>query len=564
MMAFPLFGQQKVWVFLSDKGNCVEEQLQQPENFLSAEAIENRKLHGISIDESDLPVVSAYVEQLKMHSHQVVGTSRWLNAVAVELTPDCVEEVEALDFVTGLRPMQSLVKSSATAEEDSGPIESAWPRYIDTKAPFDYGEATLQNNMLNIAPLHERGITGRGVRIALFDAGFSGADTIDVFDSLWTNKRIGGYYDYFDDEDKVFEDHSHGTQVMSVIGANLPGEMVGMAPHATFFMFRTEDGRTETKKDEYTWVKALEAVDSLGIQIVHSSLGYSEFDNPADDYTYEEMDGNTAVITVAADRAAAKGIIICTSAGNEGAGSWRYITAPCDGDSVICVGSVNQYENLSRFSSVGPSADGRIKPDVVALGSRTTVASPRNYITRSDGTSFSGPLVAGLLVCLRQAHPDRSNMDIIQAVKLSGDQYAFPDNEFGYGVPNAVIADSLLTHVKDLSRVTRDDITEKPARGGQKKPTVSKTTEKPQGDKIVFAKNPQSNVMVSGGKLQLTTPSAIRDAYIMRGKQKVLLNPKLVEMGDKTAVFDLSGLLDGDHYIYIKTTQYQENVRFQR
>lgn len=562
-MGLPLMAQQKVWVFLADKGNCVEEQLQHPENLLSPAALERRTAKGIQLNASDLPVAQTYIEQLQVHSHSVVSTSRWLNAVVVEITPDCLVEIEALDFVTGLRPVQTLIEARASDEEDSGPIEAHYPRYVNKNAAFDYGEATFQNNMLNIIPLHERGITGKGVRVAIFDSGFAGVDTIDVFDSLWANNRIAFHWDFVEDHERVFTSHSHGTQVMSTIGANLPGEMVGMAPHATFLLCRTENARQETKQEEHTWVRAMEKVDSLGVDIVHTSLGYSEFDDANDNYTYEELDGNTAVITRAADWAAAKGIIVTTSAGNEGSGSWHYITAPCDADSVLCVGSINKLQKLSRFSSVGPSADGRIKPEVVALGSRTAVASPRNYITKSDGTSFSGPLIGGFVACLRQAHPERTNMDIIQAVKLSGDQYPFPDNEMGYGIPNAVIADSLLTYVQDLSKVKRDDITEKPSRG-ETRPITINSPNKPVVKAITFAENPQSNVIVSGTELQIITPSTIRTVQIMRGNQKVLLNPKSVEINDKTASLDLKYLLDGAHYIYIKTRDYEENVRIQR
>jgi len=373
-----LQAQQQAWVFLADKGNCVAEQLAKPSDFLSPKAIEKRKANQVSIDQSDLPVASEYMDILKIHSHRLLGSSRWLNAVAVEIDESCLEELEALDFVTGLRPVRSMSIADAGISTEEEPIDISYPKYVDIDLPFEYGEATLQNNMLNIVPLHARGLTGRGVHVALFDAGFSGADTIDVFDSLWADKRIGGYYDYFDNEEQIFVDHSHGTQVMSTIAANQPGTMVGMAPHATFFMFRTEDGATEPKRDELTWVRALEMVDSLGIDIVHSSLGYYDFDDPNDSYTYDEMDGNTTIISLAADKAASKGLIICTSAGNEGNNRWKYITTPCDADSVLCVGAINKYQSLARFSSIGPSADQQIKPDVVALDSRTAIASPRN------------------------------------------------------------------------------------------------------------------------------------------------------------------------------------------
>jgi serine protease AprX len=553
-----LFAQQKMWVFFSDKGNEVAEKMAHPEDYLSPQALERRAQNDIPFDENDLPVARDYVEELKIHSLGVVSTSRWLNAAVVELPEDCREEVEALCFVTGLRPVSSLSTARSGDPQDVGDIVTAYPHYVTANTPLAYGESETQNKMLNIMPLHAKGFTGKGVRIALFDSGFAGADTIDAFDSLWANNRILHYWDFVDNDSAVFREDSHGTNVMSTIGANIPGEMVGMAPHASFILCRTEEARRETRQEEHNWVKAMEWVDSLGVDIIHTSLGYSEFDTEAESYTYDEMDGNTTIVSRAADMAARKGILVTTSAGNEGSGSWRHITAPCDGDSVLCVGSVNKDGVWSRFSSIGPSADGQVKPDIVAMGSRTTVASPRNYITRSDGTSFSGPLIGGLVVCLKQAHPNRSNMEIIRAVQLSADQFPFPDERYGYGIPDAAFADSLLSNVEDLSQVSRDDIEEKPQRG--RKPVATVKPEKV----IVFTDNPQTQVSLEGKTLKISSSSLIRKVEIMRGSQKVVFNPKNVEIGTQEATFDISYLLPGEHYLNIKTAEYEENVKFNR
>ncbi|MEM6261807.1 MAG: S8 family serine peptidase [Bacteroidota bacterium] len=541
--------QDRVWVFFSDKGTDVAEKLQQPEQFLSPEALERRYSLGIGVDESDLPVATAYAQAVRANSQQLLLTSRWMNAAAVEASAEQISRIEALPFVTSTRPVGKL-KLTRTGKT-YGPLARGMNQHA--VGPFDYGDATMQNEMLNVPAMHERGLTGKGVRMALFDSGFDAVDTLDAFDSLWINKQIIGYYDFVDGDTTVFREDSHGTQVLSTIAANLPGEIVGTAPHASFILCRTEDAGSETQQEEHNWVKAMEWVDSLGVDIIHTSLGYSEFDDEEENYTYESMDGNTAIISRAADVAASKGIIVTTSAGNEGRGSWKYITAPCDADSVICVGAINKFGKRSSFSSFGPASDGRVKPDVVALGSRTTVVSPRNYTTSSDGTSFSGPLVAGMVACVRQAHPKRTNMDIVQAIRLSGDQYNTPDGEYGYGIPDAMFADSLLANVDDLSTVKIED---------EVKPERGKPKEKPVEKPIVFTDNPQSKVIVSGGTLTVMTTSTIQEVQIMYGKQKVLLPPKSMNVSDNNAVFKTNFLQEGEHYVKIKTGSYTENVKF--
>lgn len=548
--------QERFWVFFTDKGNEIECQLEQAETFLSTEAISLKAEKGIPITASDLPVNGAYVSALKAQNLDVISTSRWLNAAVVEAPFARREEVETFAFVRDTRIVHTLVANRSAA----GPLDeetlTAPISFKEESEPFDYGEALTQNTMINIQALHSKGFSGEGVRIALFDSGFDGVDTVDAFDSLWVKNRVIAWYDFVDDDTTVFRSDSHGTQVMSTIGANLPGEMVGTAPHASFILCRTEDARSETQQEEHNWVAALEWSDSVGVDVIHTSLGYSKFDNEENSYSYEDMDGNTAIITRAADLAAKKGIIVTTSAGNEGTDSWHYITAPCDGDSVLCVGAVNSYGKRSVFSSFGPAADGRIKPDVVAMGSNTTVASPRNYITTSQGTSFSGPIIGGLVACLRQAHPKRSNMDIIQAVRLSSDQFVFPDEEYGYGIPDAGVADSLLTNVEDMGSV-EIDMEDKPARGKPKAPKVEKVIE--------FADNPRSTINVSGNSISINTGEAELETIEIRfGKQTVTLDPVDATQVDNQQTFNIKYLMPGEYFLKIKTSEYEENVKFSK
>ncbi len=545
----------RVWVFLSDKGENISKRISQPEKFLSQESIQNKKQKGIKITEGDLPVWSSYLETLGHYDCKMLGKSRWLNAVAVQVPDNCLEEVTSLCFVTEVKPMITLTVS----RESSAETAQAMAQYVEMSNNFEdgdvfeYGEGRFQADMLKVTDIHKKGITGKGVKIAVFDAGFDAVDTIDVFDSLWVQKRITAWWDFVDNDNELFDSDSHGTNVLSTIAANLPGQMVGIAPHASFILGRTEQSRSETNREEYNWVKAMEWADSIGVDIIHSSLGYSKFDEDKGSYTYEDMNGNTAISTKAADEAAKRGIIVTISAGNEGGDAWKYITAPSDADSVLCVGAVGRNGKRAYFSSMGPSSDGQVKPDVMALGKSTTVANPSNEISVSDGTSFSGPIMAGFMALLKQSNKNRINMDLIQATRLSGDQYNFPDPEYGYGIPNILVADSLLKNVKDLSKVVMPG-TEKPLRGDKPKKPVE----------IVFASNPKTILKTDGNMLLVTASSPITKLAIRQGNKKVFLPAKSLTITGNLAKINLKPLMSGEHYLHIITDKYEENVKFNK
>ncbi|MEM6803090.1 MAG: S8 family serine peptidase, partial [Bacteroidota bacterium] len=515
--------QEKIWVFFTDKGEDTACQLEQPETFLSLESIALKQAKGIAITEADLPVASSYVAGLAGMGFKSKFNSRWMNAAVVDLDGRDPSTLLSLPYVKGIQSTHRLKLhklADAALEEIS-------------EEELNYGRAKHQNDMINIGPLHERGLTGKGTKIAVFDAGYSGTDTIDVFKKLMEDKRVIATWDFVDNQENVYHSHSHGTQVLSTIAAELPGKMIGSAPHATFVLCRTENDNSESLVEEENWMKAMEWVDSLGVDVIHSSLGYSTFDDPETNHTYEQLDGDQTIITKAADMAAARGIIVSTSAGNEGSGSWKYITAPCDGDSVLCTGAVDKYEMRSRFSSVGPTPDGRIKPDVVAMGTRTIVAHPNNRIYGSNGTSFSSPIIAGLVGCLKQAHPDRNHMDIIKAVQLSSDQYALPDAEYGYGIPDAVFADSLLKNVEDLSTV-EISMDEKPQRGrpAKPKPPISFKENKKEELNASMVQNSSSI------EVKLANENdRIKNIEIKRGKETLSFHPDdLVIDGSKATV----------------------------
>ena len=547
-----------LWVFFADKGENPATRLAEQE-LLSQEALSLRAAKGILVTEADLPVWPEYVNGLKGQGWSVVSQSRWLNAVVVDAEGVDVDQILALDYVLGVRPTASLVmKGREETTHELPPIIDQ----DDKTSPFNYGRARLQIDMMNANGLHGKGLTGAGVRVAVFDAGFRGADTIAVFDSLHLQNRILATYDFVKDTSWVYHAHAHGTQVLSTIAANLPQKMIGSAPHASFLLARTENSSSETRQEEYNFVNAIEWADSIGVDIIHASLGYSTFDSDEESYSYKDLDGNTAVITKAVDIAASKGILVTVAAGNEGTNSWKHIVVPCDADSVLCIGAIDRFQKRSGFSSIGPTADGRIKPDVVALGSRAIVASPNNRISSSNGTSFSSPLVAGLVACLKQAHPDRSNMDIIQAVRLSGDQYNFPDAEYGYGIPDGVFADSILTHVKDLSQV-KIAMEEKPIRG--RRPAETTASNLLNSPRVTYTANPKTVLKQTKKALIIQTKSSQADIQrfsLHKGRKKVSVTGSEVRQKAQQLKIKTKSFSQGEYYLHIVTDKFEEYIPF--
>jgi len=367
-----------------------------------------------------------YVDVLKSFDIEVVGTSKWFNAACVKGLPSYLESLNIVDRVEPLKRYKTTTAQTTTTD-------------------YSYGNSDWQLQMLRLDSFHRRGFTGKDVTVGLFDAGFYKADTVKAFDSLWQNGRIKAYWDFITNDTSIFWEYDgHGKYVLSIIASNWPDSMMGAAPEANYILARTENVNSETHLEEYAWVKAMEWADSIGVDIIHSSLGYSVFDTLEGDYTYEDMDGETTIITKATTIAFNKGIFITNSAGNEGDDDWKYITAPCDGKHVLCVGAVDSNRQHSAFSSYGPSFDGRVKPEVMAMGQGVTYINNQANLRTGNGTSFSGPLVAGMVACLKQAWPDVTNQQIFDAVIQSADRYNNPDTAYGYGIPDVIKADSLL------------------------------------------------------------------------------------------------------------------------
>jgi hypothetical protein len=442
----------KYWIRFTDKNNSPFS-IENPEAFLSQKAIDRRNVQGIPIAENDLPVNPSYLSAVANTGATLLNISKWFNSVTVFTTdPSVIDDINALPFVLSVAKMTN---NNSTLNTSIKPFfeNETYSKFQDSikmkgsGESFDYGQGYNQINMLNGILLHDLGYNGEGMTIAVLDAGFRNADILTAFDSLWMNNRILGYKDFVDPlNPDIFASHSHGTNVLSTMGANLPGELVGTAPRASYWLLRSEDGGSEYLIEELNWASAAEFADSAGVDIINSSLGYTTFDDPSQNHTYMDMDGNTTPITIAADLAASKGMIVVNSAGNEGSGSWQYIGAPADGDSVFSIGAVDASGNYAYFSSTGPTYDGRLKPNVVAQGQGSAIVSAwSGIVLTGSGTSFSSPITAGIVACLWQAHPDKTNMEILEAIQQNGSQAGNPDNLLGYGIPDYFAAHNQLS-----------------------------------------------------------------------------------------------------------------------
>lgn len=449
----------KFWIELTDKKGS-DFSIDKPEAFLSPKAIERRKKFGIAIDESDLPVNSSYVEKISSQPNvQVLYSSKWLNAVVVQTVNEYdIDKIEDYDFV---KEVKLLGKWTVKEEKDGKAKKEAKDNFKPYEGQDEndgqsvkinlndimergYGDGYYQARMLNLIKMHDLGFRGNDVLISVVDAGFRNFYRHRAFDSLRSNNQILGYYNIVYSDSMYNNNGRHGMQVLSCIGSNVPDKMVGTAPKANFWLISSEDESSEYPIEEANWVRAAEFADSVGTDIITSSLGYTNFDDITLSHKYKDMTGKVAISSIAATKAAEKGIIVLVAAGNDGNNKWKYIASPGDADKVLTIGGVNYSREHVSFSSYGPSYDKRTKPDLVARASYVYVADEDNGFTRADGTSFATPIMAGAVACLLQANPGKSINEIIEALRKSGDHSHDPNNTYGHGIPDIFIAHSLL------------------------------------------------------------------------------------------------------------------------
>ncbi len=437
-----LKSQDRYVVFLKDKANSPFT-ISNPSAYLSARAVQRRTKMNISIDSLDLPIPPTYLNAIKNAGAIILNKSKWLNTVTVQADTAQIINIGALSYVDRYQKVfgSNLHKSGLTHSKfDAENIQNTNVSNFDTSK---YGGASNQTKMLNAQYFHEQNLLGKSMVIAIIDAGFRATDTHHAFDSLRNSGRILGTWDFATNNSFVYDFSNHGTSVLSCIAANVPDSMIGMAPAASFYLLRSEEEATEYLVEEYNWAAAAEFADSVGADIINSSLGYTEFDAVSQNHTYNDMNGNTAPCTIAADIAFDKGVFVVNSAGNSGSSAWFFIGAPADGKNVFSIGSVDPQKNISGFSSNGPTSDTRIKPDVVAQGGPAWIAKANNgSYGFGSGTSFSGPIMAGFVACATEYYhsifPNATAFEIKDWIKSNSDRAFFPDNQYGYGLPNAL------------------------------------------------------------------------------------------------------------------------------
>lgn len=419
------------YIFLTDKEN-VQESIDNPLTILTQAALDRKALHQIPIDERDVPVNENYITLLKAQPGiTVLAKSKWFNAVYVRGNLSQIEDLIELDFVEAIEYANKTLNFSPGNEPQPDKFIE-----IETRTEFDYGLASNQIEMLAGDYLHQQGYTGEGMVIAFMDSGYPGVNSAGGFARMRDNGKLLGTYDFVERQEEITINHSHGTRTLSTAAGYIEDLFVGTAPDASYYLFRTEDSGSETPVEEAYWVEALERADSLGVHVVNTSLGYREYDNPNHSHRYQDLDGETTWAARGANIGAEKGMLLVNSAGNGGNSSFPWITTPADAKGIFTVGAVDDQGEYVSFSSIGPTYDGRVKPDVMAQGRDAYNINPNNSVSTGNGTSFSSPILAGLAACLWQANLDIPNETIRQIIRESAHLYQNPTHQMGYGIPN--------------------------------------------------------------------------------------------------------------------------------
>ncbi len=431
--------QTKHWVKFSNK-NGTPYTLSNPSAFLTPAAIQRRTTYAVPYHFTDLPVTPAYINQVEaVPNVTVLYASKWLNGVVVSISSGSATALATISSFTYVSSTSLVNKYKL----DMPVIEQ--PAFVgeenlraSSSATFNYGGSYWQTKQLNADCIHSQGFRGQNMVIAVLDAGFLNANINPVFDSLFNRGGVLGTRDFVSGGTNVYDDDSHGEMVLSCLAAIKPGVIMGSAPRANYWLLRTEDAPTEKLVEEYNWIRGAEFADSVGAQVLTTSLGYTEFDNPAQNHTFADLNGKTAPMSIAANLAARKGLLVLNSAGNGNGGPWPKIGIPADADSICTVGAIDSLSNVTGFSSIGPTADGRIKPDLVARGGNAWVsaANATGACFQANGTSFSCPILAGAMTCFWQAHPNFNAYKVLDTLRKTASNFASPNNSRGWGTPN--------------------------------------------------------------------------------------------------------------------------------
>ncbi len=414
-----------------------EYSLGSPSKFLTEKAIQRRAREKFPLDSLDLPVTASYIQGISSLSQELLYASKWLNAAVVVTDAEGKKKMEGLPFVQKVDWVAKGFISRTGNRNSTGVIASTPKKWAIEESYREAAAYDFQNELLGIPAMHQAGFTGKGITVAVFDSGFPGLDKASAFSHVFTNSQVLGQLNVVRPWNKdVFRDNEHGTQVASLILANQAGTLVAGAHQAKVIFAITEDVATEYPIEELNWVRAAEYADSLGVDIINSSLGYLDFDEPSLTYTKSQLDGKTTYVTRGATLAAKRGILVVNSVGNYGSAGSSSLVAPADADGILAVGAVNSSSTVSSFSSRGPTADGRIKPELVAFGQSPVLIRGSGQVGAASGTSFSAPQIAALAAGLWQAKPEWTKDELLTNLLKSSSQYATPDQNLGYGIPN--------------------------------------------------------------------------------------------------------------------------------
>jgi serine protease AprX len=447
------YAQEDAWVYFNSKPDT-EFYLANPLNMLSQKSLTRRENQGIALDEKDVPINADYMATIaNTNGIMVKAKSKWLNALHIRGAIENINTLTAFQFVERVEFADRSLNPTGRVAAPQRQTNSQ--RAQQAQTTFNYGTSASQVEMLKVNMLHEQNYTGTGITVAVLDNGFPGVNTTPPFARLNNNGLIAGGYNFVQRSNDVYTGGTHGTIVLSDMAGYVEGQLVGTAPDASYYLFVTEDVAAENPVEESYWVEAAEMADSLGVDVINTSLGYYTYDNPAYSHTYTDTDGNTAFITRGANVAFSRGMFLVNAAGNSGASETNpNVSVPGDAYNTLTVGAVTTERQYAYFSSIGPTADGRVKPDVMAQGLAAVVANFEGNITTANGTSCASPIMAGAVACLWQALPDKTNAELLQIIRESADRYSNPNVQYGYGIPDFNFAlqasletkDSIKTH----------------------------------------------------------------------------------------------------------------------
>jgi hypothetical protein len=530
----------KYFVEFKDK-NQNPYSLDLPEQFLTQRAIQRRQAMGIGYDQSDLPVTPLYVQTLQSLGAEILNPTKWLNGTTIYLgDTTLIDTIKKLPFVKSV-VNHSGVKLKATDHFDKFAIEdqiiplAQSSSNVKIASGYDYGESYDQIHMVNGDIMHQNGFRGQGKVIAQLDDGFYHVPVLPAFDSLRANNQILGYKDFVKDGYPVFDDPSsdHGMQVLSIMGGILPGHLIGSAPKASFWLLKTEEVQHEYETEEYNWVSGAEFADSVGADIITSSLGYTVFDSTFLDHTCAEMNGHTTVCSRGANFAFSKGIVVIVSAGNSGLDlNWQCVSTPADADYAIACAAVDSNGIRAGFSSLGVDTAGRVKPNVAAMGALTVHQDAGGSFSRGSGTSFSAPIIAGMTACLMQSKPGYANSFIKTAIERSGNHYTMPDSLTGYGIPDFVKAMNIMG-VNDIKRSNSLNVFPNPV-----------SSEFNIGFNAGHAGPVTIKIIDAVGKI-----IGVREAHLVEGENKLIIN-------------NLEGLKPGIYVVILDSDSFHSSAQF--